>query len=57
MSIREDRRRATNNRLAKNRLRAMRAYRLRERGYSCAEIGASLGICESAVRKIFELHH
>ncbi len=53
MSIRDSRRKAHNNLVAKRRLREMRAYRLRERGYSCAEIGKALGVSESYVRHIF----
>lgn len=53
MSIREKRRIAHNNFMTKKRLREQRAYRLRERGYSCAEIADELGISESYVRTIF----
>lgn len=54
MSIREQRRAAHNNLVAKRRLRRQRAHRLRERGYSCAEIARELGISESYVRTIFD---
>lgn len=52
MSIRETRRRAANNNKAKNRLRTMRAFRLRERGYSPAEIAKQLGMSEACVRTV-----
>lgn len=54
LGIIDDRRKALNNRIAKNRLRKQRAYRLRERGYSNKEIAENLGICEAAVRCIFK---
>ncbi len=53
MSIREQRKAAHNNLIAKRRLREQRAYRLRERGYSCREIACALGMSESGVRHIF----
>ena len=53
MSIREQRRSAHNNNVAKRRLRIQRAYRLRERGYSYEQIAKQLGISESGVRTIF----
>ncbi len=53
MSIREQRRAAHNNAIAKKRLRIQRAYRLRERGFSYEQIGKQLGISESYARTIF----
>ena len=52
MGIREARRAAHNNFIAKSRLRLQRAYRLRERGYTWREIAEKLGISESAVRTL-----
>lgn len=52
ISISEARRRYANNNKAKNRLRTMRAFRLRERGYSHAEIAKQLGMSEAYVRAV-----